>query len=64
MKVTTGILPAMCEQLTHITFMATDRQWRQLSEYWEGCGFVWMRIDRCQKDPLMVWVQMKRKDQP
>ena len=24
----------------------------------------WMRIDRCQKDPLIVWVQMKRKDQP
>ncbi len=57
------ITPAMCEQLTHITMMATDRQWRQLSEHWEACGFVWVKIDRCQKDKNIVWIMMKRKDQ-
>jgi hypothetical protein len=64
MKITTGITPSMCEQLTHITFMATDRQWRKLSEYWEECGFTWVRIDRDAKDKDIIWVQMKRKDQP
>jgi hypothetical protein len=58
-----GIQPAMCEQLTHITFQATDGQWKKLVEYWEGCEFVWVRIDRCTKKPGMVWIQMKRKDQ-
>jgi hypothetical protein len=64
MKITAVIQPAMCEQLTHITFLATDCQWRKLAEYWEECGFTWVKIDRCKKNQALIRVQMKRKEKP